>query len=81
MGLVLGLLAIPSMYFGYFGRDLFLRLDTDFWGKCLFCLPFNLSIIYAEFMSTSTKIMPLLLSMLGGVLSFILYRDYNKLFT
>ena len=82
IGLVLGLLAIPSMFVGYFGRDLFIGLGTDFWGNSLFCLPFNLSIIDAEFMSTSTKIMPLLLSMLGGVLSFVLYRDYNdKLFT
>nr|UNI92477.1 NADH dehydrogenase subunit 5 [Silvetia siliquosa] len=81
IGLVLGLLAIPSMFVGYFGRDLFIGLGTDFWGNSLFCLPFNLSIIDAEFMSTSTKIMPLLLSMLGGVLSFVLYRDYNyKLF-
>ena len=73
MGLVLGLLAIPSMFVGYFGRDLFIGLGTDFWGNSLFCLPLNLSIIDAEFMSTSTKIRPLLFSMLGGVLSFILY--------
>ena len=38
---------------------------TDFWGNSLFCLPFNLSIIDAEFMCTCTKIMPLLLIMLA----------------
>ena len=55
IGLVLGLLAIPSMFVGY-GRDLFIGLGTDFWGNSLFCLPFNLSIIDAEFMSTSPKL-------------------------
>ena len=48
MGLVLGLLAIPSMFVGYFGRDLFIGLGTDCWGNSLFCLPFNLSILDAE---------------------------------
>ena len=49
MGLVLGLLAIPSMFVGYFGRDLFIGLGSNFWGNSLFCLPFNLGIIDAEF--------------------------------
>nr|YP_011008238.1 NADH dehydrogenase subunit 5 [Halosiphon tomentosus]WBP70139.1 NADH dehydrogenase subunit 5 [Halosiphon tomentosus] len=77
MGVVLGLLAIPSMFIGYIGRDLFIGLGTDFWGNALFCLPTNLSIIDAEFMSTSIKIFPLCCSILGGFVSFILYRGYN----
>nr|YP_011007958.1 NADH dehydrogenase subunit 5 [Chorda asiatica]QWK44430.1 NADH dehydrogenase subunit 5 [Chorda asiatica]WBP69789.1 NADH dehydrogenase subunit 5 [Chorda asiatica] len=77
MGLVLGLLAVPSMFIGYFSRDLFIGVGTDFWGNALFCLPINLSLIDAEFMSTSIKLFPLCCSMLGGLLSFILYRKYN----
>ena len=78
MGIVLGLLAIPSIFIGYLGRDLFIGLGTDFWGNALFCLPINLSIVDAEFMSTSIKIFPLCCSALGGLLSFVLYRGYNN---
>nr|QWK44508.1 NADH dehydrogenase subunit 5 [Desmarestia aculeata] len=77
MGIVLGLLAIPSIFIGYLGRDLFIGLGTDFWGNALFCLPINLSIVDAEFMSTDIKIFPLCCSIFGGFLSFILYRGYN----
>ena len=77
MGLVLGILAIPSIFIGYFSRDLFIGLGTDFWGNALFCLPSNLSIIDAEFMSTGIKILPLCLSMFGGFISFMLYKNYN----
>jgi len=82
MGIVLGLLAIPSIFIGYLGRDLFIGLGTDFWGNALFGLPINLSIIDAEFMSTEMKVFPLCCSIAGGFLSFSLYRGYNhKLFT
>ena len=78
MGVVLGILAIPSIFIGYFGRDLFIGLGTDFWGNALFCLPVNLNIIDAEFMSTSIKIFPLFLSILGGLASFFLYKNYSR---
>ncbi|CAM9114093.1 unnamed protein product [Hapterophycus canaliculatus] len=78
MGLVLGILAVPSIFIGYFSRDLFIGLGTDFWGNALFCLPSNLSIIDAEFMSTGTKLLPLCLSMFGGFASFILYKNYSQ---
>nr|YP_010417980.1 NADH dehydrogenase subunit 5 [Sargassum polycystum]USF18198.1 NADH dehydrogenase subunit 5 [Sargassum polycystum] len=77
IGFVLGLLAIPSIFIGYFSRDLFIGLGTNFWGSSLFCLPSNLSLIDAEFMSIFLKILPLCFSIAGGVLSFILYRYYN----
>nr|YP_011007923.1 NADH dehydrogenase subunit 5 [Aureophycus aleuticus]WBP69754.1 NADH dehydrogenase subunit 5 [Aureophycus aleuticus] len=81
IGLVLGILALPSMFIGYLGRDLFIGLGTDFWGNALFCMPTNLSIIDAEFMSTDIKIFPLCCSVIGGGVSFLLYKGYNyKLF-
>ncbi|CAN0547572.1 unnamed protein product, partial [Ectocarpus sp. 12 AP-2014] len=78
MGVVLGILAVPSMFVGYFARDLFIGLGTDFWGNALYSLPNNISIIDAEFMSTSIKILPLCLSLLGGLSSFILYKNYSR---
>jgi len=76
--LVLGLLAIPSIFIGYFSRDLFIGLGTDFWGNAVFCLPSNLHLIDAELMSTSVKILPLSFSLLGGLLSFVFYHKYNS---
>nr|YP_011008415.1 NADH dehydrogenase subunit 5 [Syringoderma abyssicola]WBP70386.1 NADH dehydrogenase subunit 5 [Syringoderma abyssicola] len=78
MGSVLGLLAIPSIFIGYISRDLFIGLGTGFWGNALFSLPTHLSIIDAEFMPTSMKILPLCLSISGGFLSFLLHYKYNK---
>nr|QWK44269.1 NADH dehydrogenase subunit 5 [Hedophyllum nigripes] len=77
IGLVLGILALPSMFIGYLGRDLFIGLGTDFWGNALFCMPSNLSIVDAEFMSTDIKLLPLCCSVMGGLASFILYKGYN----
>nr|QWK44851.1 NADH dehydrogenase subunit 5 [Pterygophora californica] len=77
IGVVLGILALPSMFIGYLGRDIFIGLGTDFWGNALFCIPTNLSIIDAEFMSTDIKIFPLCCSVVGGLVSFFFYRGYN----
>lgn len=78
MGIVLSVLALPSIFIGYLSRDLFIGLGTDFWGNALFSLPNNISIIDAEFMSTGIKILPLCFSILGGLSSFILYRNYSR---
>ena len=59
LGFMLGLLAIPSIFIRYFSRDLLIGLRTNFWGGSLFCLPSNLSLIDAEFMSIFSKILPL----------------------
>nr|YP_011008342.1 NADH dehydrogenase subunit 5 [Scytothamnus australis]WBP70313.1 NADH dehydrogenase subunit 5 [Scytothamnus australis] len=75
---VLGLLATPSIFIGYLGRDLFIGLGTTFWGNSIFSLPSNLSIVDAEFMSTSIKLFPLCCSFLGGILSFVFYFNYKQ---
>nr|YP_009672656.1 NADH dehydrogenase subunit 5 [Dictyopteris divaricata]QDB64141.1 NADH dehydrogenase subunit 5 [Dictyopteris divaricata] len=79
MGTVLGVLAIPSIFAGYLGRDLFIGLGTTFWGNSIFILPSHLSIIDAEFMPTTMKLLPLIFSLVGGLLSFFLYYGYNKI--
>lgn len=78
IGSVLGILALPSIFIGYLGRDLFIGLGTNFWGNSIFVLPKHLSLIDAEFMPTSIKLLPLCLSVLGGLLSFLLYYRHSK---
>lgn len=78
MGIVLGTLAIPSIFVGYLARDLFVGLGTTFWGNAIFVLPEHLRLVDAEFMPVMIKLLPLLISILGGMCSFILYRSYAR---
>ena len=75
---VLGILAIPSIFIGYFTKDFFIGVGTGFWGNSIFSLPHNLTLIDAEFLPTFWKLLPLFLSILGGLSSFVLYRNYHK---
>ena len=78
MSLALGILAIPSIFSGYFCKDLFIGLGTQFWGNSLFTLPVNLTMVDAEFLPTSIKLLPTLLSLVGAYCSFFLYSRYNN---
>jgi NADH-ubiquinone oxidoreductase chain 5 len=49
-------------------------LGTDFWGNALFTLPQNAYLLEAEFIDTSIKLIPLILSLGGASLAFILYN-------
>nr|YP_010032394.1 Nad5 [Schizocladia ischiensis]QOW07608.1 Nad5 [Schizocladia ischiensis] len=74
----LGILAIPSIFIGYLGKDLFIGLGTPFWGNAFFALPGHLSLVDAEFMPTAMKILPVCLSIVGAILAFVLYRDFPQ---
>eukprot|EP00979_Chaetoceros_neogracilis_P018560 scaffold10795_cov2277-Chaetoceros_neogracile.AAC.7 len=54
----LGVLAIPSMFIGYYSKDMIIGLGTDFWGNSLHVLPENMNMIDAEFIEHSYKILP-----------------------
>jgi NADH-ubiquinone oxidoreductase chain 5 len=73
----LGLLAIPSIFFGYFFKDMMIGLGTDFWGNSIFVLPENMNNIDAEFIPQYIKLLPVVLSLGGVVSSFLLYT-YGK---
>ena len=79
MGLVLAILAIPSIFIGYLTKDIFIGLGSGFWGNSIFGLPCNISLIDAEFMPTFWKLLPLFFSIIGGSLSFLFYLKYNKI--
>lgn len=73
MTLPLALLAIPSMFIGYLTKDLFIGLGTDFWGNAIFIAPANFQLVDAEFLPFLPKILPLLLSLTGAGLAYVLY--------
>jgi NADH-ubiquinone oxidoreductase chain 5 len=49
-------------------------LGTDFWGNALLTLPQNTFILEAEFIDTSIKLIPLVLSLSGAFFAFMLYN-------
>nr|YP_010131912.1 NADH dehydrogenase subunit 5 [Odontella regia]QQD79291.1 NADH dehydrogenase subunit 5 [Odontella regia] len=71
-------LSFPSILAGYFFKDMFIGLGTDFWGNALFVLPENQNMIEAEFIPHKFKLLPLVFSLSGAFSSYILYTFFNK---
>jgi hypothetical protein len=51
-------------------------LGTDFWGNAIFVLPENALLLEAEFLDTNIKIFPVILSLCGGSIAFIMYNHF-----
>jgi len=75
----LAILAVPSVFIGFYTKDMIIGLGTDFWGNSIFVLPENMNMIDAEFIPHIFKILPVVLSLLGATSSFILYTFSSKL--
>ena len=74
----LAVLSIPSMFIGFYSKDMIIGLGTDFWGNSLFVLPKNMNMIDAEFIDHSFKILPVVLSLTGALTSFVLYTFFSS---
>ena len=79
MAFPLFVLSIGSIFIGYCTKDMIIGVGTDFWGNALFTHPQNLTLLEAEFIPHSIKNIPVILSNLGAISAFILYKDYDKL--
>jgi len=76
----LGVLAIPSMFIGFYTKDMIVGLGSDFFGTAIYIPLQNVNIFDAEFsISLFYKHLPVMLSLLGSTLSFILYNFQFKL--
>ena len=76
MAFPLCVLAFGSIFIGYVTKDMMIGPGTDFWGNALFTLPEQLAMLDAEWIDTSVKLVPLVLSLSGAGSAFILY-NYN----
>ena len=78
---VLGILAIPSIFIGYYCKDLLVGFGTAFFGTSIYIPLENVNIFDSEFINLFYKLLPVYLSLLGSILSFILYNfNYKLLF-
>jgi NADH:ubiquinone oxidoreductase subunit 5 (subunit L)/multisubunit Na+/H+ antiporter MnhA subunit len=76
----LTILALFSIFFGYFTSDLFVGMATDFFGNSVYLHPNYISIVEAEFsLPHFMKLLPAILSLTGAIIGIILYH-INKEF-
>ena len=73
MALPLAILTVPSIFIGYYAKDMIIGMGTDFWGNALYVAPQNMNAIDAEFIPHFWKLLPVSLSIFGAGLSFCLY--------
>lgn len=77
MILVLGTLALGSIYAGWFFKPMFIGLGTDFWNNSI-AMSQNSGFIEAEFLPVSIKLIPLFATLLGALCAYLLTLVYVK---
>nr|YP_010516717.1 NADH dehydrogenase subunit 5 [Haslea karadagensis]UXN44260.1 NADH dehydrogenase subunit 5 [Haslea karadagensis] len=75
---VLGILAIPSIFIGFYGKDLLVGLGSDFFKTAIHVSSIHINVFDSEFVSLRYKILPVCLSLLGSFLAFFLYNFQFK---
>jgi len=70
------ILCLLSIFIGYLSKDVFIGFGTDFWGPAIFMSPFRYNIADIEFISTAFKLLPLIVTLTGAILSFLLYKYF-----
>ena len=78
---VLFILAIGSIFVGYFTRDMFIGMGSSFFRNAIFIHPKNLLLIEAEFIPVYIKLIPVCFSISGGLTALGIYHGYNYLIT
>lgn len=77
INIVLVLLAIPSIFIGYYLKDMLIGFGSDFWGNSIYVLPENMNRIDSEFINQFIKLLPLMLTFIGFLLAFTFYTFFN----
>jgi NADH-ubiquinone oxidoreductase chain 5 len=79
IALPLFILALFSIFFGYFARDLFLGLGTGFFGSSLFTHPNHSILVNTEFgLPLWVKLFPVIGCLSGGFLLMGIYMVYSQ---
>jgi NADH-ubiquinone oxidoreductase chain 5 len=75
----LGCLAIPSIFVGFYTKDMIVGIGTQFFGTAIFVNMQNVNIFDAEFVSLFYKTLPVNLSLFGFFSAFVLYNFRSNL--
>ena len=79
MSLALGALLFPSAFIGYFSKDLFVGVGSDFFCHTIYLNPENFHLFDAEFGEFFFKILPLCLSISGALSAYFFYFSQRRL--
>jgi len=74
------ILSIFSVLIGFLSKEAFIGFGTKFWGTSIFILPHNYLLSDIEFIDLFAKVFPLILTLLGILLSYFLYTFELKKF-
>jgi len=66
-------LALASIFIGFFTKEFFIGFGTDFWNYSIFILPQNYLMVDIEFISFFFKILPFILTLSGVGSAYYLY--------
>jgi proton-translocating NADH-quinone oxidoreductase chain L len=66
-------LACGSIFVGYLFKDLFIGIGTPFWGNSISVLSSHINILEAEYAYWYLKLIPVVFSIIGAVVSFLIY--------
>jgi len=75
----LGFLALPSIFIGFYFKDMAVGIGSDFWGNAIYTDPQNMNLFDAEFLNPFFKIVPVIVSLSGVFLAFLFYSLKNKI--
>lgn len=75
----LGGLALPSIFVGYYSKDMMVGVGSQFFGTAIYTNVLSYNIFDAEFIPLFYKTLPVHFSLLGVFLAFTLYNFQTKL--
>jgi NADH-ubiquinone oxidoreductase chain 5 len=76
--IVLASLAIPSIFIGYYIKDMLVGVGSSFFGTAIFVSATNANTFDGEFVDVLYKILPVVLSIVGFFFSYALYNFGSK---
>ena len=76
---VLCVLAIPSLFIGFYTKDLLVGFGTEFFGSSIFIKPSRLNWFDAEVIPFYFKSLPLILSFLGLLVGSLVFGYYSNI--
>jgi NADH-ubiquinone oxidoreductase chain 5 len=77
--IVLNILVIPSIFIGFYSKDLLVGLGTDTWSTSIYVAPENMSMFDGEFIPFFFKITPVCFSIFGLTSCFLLYSQKPRI--
>jgi NADH-ubiquinone oxidoreductase chain 5 len=74
----LGILAVPSIFIGFFFKDMLVGWGSCFWGNAIYNSPKTTNVIDSEFIPMFYKLLPIVFSLFILIFSFLTYVYSSK---